>query len=262
MVKSVLFLLAGLILNRYGSLDEFTLKRRVKDIRWAAWVFMVAGLALAGLPPFGAGLGTANDEETLGRACAPCAYLLFIAVPAVTGAAVLRSGARIFFVLASSSGETGRDEMSGDEEGPEGDSRLLRVPWTMIAPIGFLLAVGLAAGITAGLASAVFRAAGQVIDRAGYVGWAMGTQQPGMMTADVPAGATGWTAPGVLLGLLSTLLAVGLAVIGLYRRQMPRGRRFSANVRRPSDMRCTNCIKDISETIWRGCWPVPRGWAL
>ena len=62
-VKSSLFLLTGIILNRYGSVDEIDLHGRVERRTLVPWLFLVGGLALSGLPPFGTSLGKAQGES-------------------------------------------------------------------------------------------------------------------------------------------------------------------------------------------------------
>src|SRR5262249_23264171 len=95
-VKAALFLLAGVLLNRFGSVAEADLFARGTGSRLLAWGFVVGALALAGLPPFGTGLGKAVSEEAAG---AEHAWLvgLFVAVSAVTGGSVLRAALRVFF---------------------------------------------------------------------------------------------------------------------------------------------------------------------
>lgn len=57
--------------------------------------FFIAALGLAGLPPFGTALGKALSEDAVPVAGYPWAPVLFVLVSAVTGAAVLRAGARV-----------------------------------------------------------------------------------------------------------------------------------------------------------------------
>ncbi|WP_063797984.1 proton-conducting transporter membrane subunit, partial [Streptomyces sp. 150FB] len=91
-VKAALFACAGILLDHYGSVDEHELYGRAGQLPLVGGLFMVGGLALAGLPPFGTGLGKALTEEAAG---APLTAL-FVAVSAVTGGAVLRVAARVF----------------------------------------------------------------------------------------------------------------------------------------------------------------------
>ncbi|MEV4441032.1 proton-conducting transporter membrane subunit, partial [Streptomyces sp. NPDC049577] len=83
--KAALFACTGLLLDRYGSVDEPDLHGRGREMPGVGLLFATGGLALAGLPPFGTGLGKALTEEQAGWAPA-----LFVLVSAVTGGAVLR----------------------------------------------------------------------------------------------------------------------------------------------------------------------------
>jgi multicomponent Na+:H+ antiporter subunit D len=218
-VKAALFLLAGVLLNRYGSVDELDLHGRGRDTRIMPWLWLVGGLALAGLPPFGTGLGKAVGEEAGSAAGYAWVPVLFVAVSALTGGAVLRATGRVFFALGPEPDEReSADETSGREEEPEVPGRLSRVRWTMLAPIVVLLAGALAVGVLPGVHTAAERAAAVFTDAAGYASEALtGTTAP----AEVPAPVANWTLTGVLLGLLSAGLAVGVAATGLWGRRVP-----------------------------------------
>ncbi|MBV9919996.1 MAG: hypothetical protein JOY78_03950, partial [Pseudonocardia sp.] len=73
--KAALFLMAGAILNRYGSVDEIDLHGRGRDATLLRWLMPLAALALAGLPPLGPGLGKSIAEHALG---APWLTALFV----------------------------------------------------------------------------------------------------------------------------------------------------------------------------------------
>jgi multicomponent Na+:H+ antiporter subunit D len=88
----------------------------------------------------------------------------------------------------------------------------------MLLPIAVLLAGSLALGVVPALARGVSRAAVEFLDKAGYVSAALeGTTSP--VPGALPE--AGWTTAGVLLGLLSVLLAVGVAAVGLWAARIP-----------------------------------------
>jgi multicomponent Na+:H+ antiporter subunit D len=215
-VKGALFLLAGTVLNRYGSVDEVRLFGRGRDARYMPWLWLAAGLGLAGLPPFGTGLGKAVGEEALVAAGLPFGPVLFVAVSAITGAAVLRAGARVYRGLGAPPHDDPGPETA--DEGRE-ERAFPRVRITMLAPAVLLLAGGLAVGAVPAAGRAVAAAAAQFTDRAGYVAAALGGTAGGSRP---PVPEAGWTTPGVLLGLLSAGLAVGLAAAALWAPRLPR----------------------------------------
>ncbi len=209
--KGALFLLVGLLLAFYGSVDEVDLYRRATGHHVLGALFVLAGLALAGLPPFGSGLGKAIAEESTHS---PVLVALFLVVSAVTGGAVLRAGLRIFFGLGRRPADA-RDVTSGSEEGAE-TRPLPSTPPTMFAAILILLTVSLAVGAIPAVAQIVGHAAGEFADQAGY--------RASVLTGAAGAASpveSGWTGAGFLLAGLSTVVAVGVAAVSLYVR--PRG---------------------------------------
>ncbi|MGW5198206.1 complex I subunit 5 family protein [Streptomyces spiralis] len=195
-VKAALFACAGILLDRYGTVDEFSLHGRARHLRGVGAMFTVAGLALAGLPPFGTGLGKAVSEEAVGGPLT----VVYVAASALTGAAVLRVAARVFLGLGPrpEEREGEEDKTSGADEEPETRQRLVRLPRTMETVPAVLLAAALAVGVVPGFAGLV----GHAVDEAGTRG---------------VFSSVHWTAAGVLLDLLSTLLAVGLALVAVTR---------------------------------------------
>jgi multicomponent Na+:H+ antiporter subunit D len=215
--KGALFLLAGTILNRYGSVDELTLHGRGRDARVMPWLWLAGALALSGVPPFGTGLGKAIGEESLGTAGYWFGPALFVLVSAATGAAALRAGARIYLGLGPVPRDDDAHGTTGDEEQPE-TVELRRVRWTMMLPVLVLLVGSLAVGVVPAAARAVSTAVEAFVDQAGYVGAALtGTRSASY--APLPEAA--WTTTGVLLGLLSGALAVGIAALALWAPRLP-----------------------------------------
>ncbi|MFF8594740.1 complex I subunit 5 family protein [Streptomyces sp. NPDC015220] len=214
-VKAALFACAGILLDRYGSVDEFFLHGRARRLRGVGVMFAVGALALAGLPPFGTGLGKAVSEEAVGGPLT----VLYVAASALTGAAVLRVAARVFLGLGPrprerDGGERDEDKTSGsEEEEPETRQRLDEVPGTMRTVPAVLLAAALAVGAVPGFAQAV----GRAVDEAGT--WGVFT-------------SVHWTVTGVLLDLLSSVLAVALAGVAVARPQLLAAPGWALSLRR------------------------------
>jgi multicomponent Na+:H+ antiporter subunit D len=213
-VKGALFLLAGLILNRYRSVDEHRLHGRGKGDHLLAALTITAGLALACLPPFGTALGKSLSEDAATSAGLPWAPVVFITASAATGGAVLRSAARIFYGLGTPP-PTANDTHTDDE--PDINERLNRTPVSMIAVVIVLLLGGLAAGTIPALPHILANAADRFTDRTGYVAQTLSGTAPQFASA---AGA-GWTATGALLGCLTTALAVAIAATALFPDRLP-----------------------------------------
>ncbi|MET9293156.1 complex I subunit 5 family protein [Streptomyces sp. NPDC003077] len=222
-VKGALFACTGILLDRFGSVDEHELRGRGRDLPLTGVVYAVGGLALAGLPLTGTGLGKALIEEASGGP----ATALCVLVSAVTGGAVLRATARVFLGLGPTPpGVPG--ETSGENEQPETEGRLWRVPDTMRTVPAALMAAALAVGLLPDLHTAVGRAADAFTDHAGYASAVL------RGTASAPANtpAPHWTLSGVALGLLSTALAAALAWLAVRPRARPHPARWAAPLRR------------------------------
>ncbi|MEU6063795.1 MULTISPECIES: complex I subunit 5 family protein [Streptomyces] len=196
-VKAALFACAGILLDRYGSVDEHELHGRARRLRTVGVLFAVGALGLAGLPPFGTALGKAVTEEAVGGPLT----VLFIAASAVTGGAVLRVGARVFLGLGPKPRTDSAYETTGSGEQPETRRRLSRVPDTMTVVPALLLAGSLAVGVAPGFGEAV----GHAVNEAGSGGAVTSVH---------------WTVTGVLLGLVSSVLAVALAAVAVTRPEL------------------------------------------
>ncbi|MEU2928129.1 complex I subunit 5 family protein [Streptomyces sp. NPDC007251] len=209
-VKAALFACAGVLLDRYGCLDEHTLHGRARELRMTGVMFAVGALGLAGLPPFGTGLGKAVSEEAVGGPLT----VVYVAASAITAGAVLRVAARVFLGLGPQPDEAGSElETSGSKEEPETTGPLSRIPDTMRTVPAVLLAAALAVGAVPGFGDLVARA----VNEAGSGGAHASAQ---------------WTAHGVLLGLASTALAVALAGLAVTRPDWTAAPDWAAPLRR------------------------------
>ncbi|WP_042364591.1 complex I subunit 5 family protein [Streptacidiphilus neutrinimicus] len=211
--KAALFALTGVLLDQYGSVDVHGLFGRAKALRRSVGLLFVAGgLALAGLPPFGTGLGKSFAEHAAGS-WLPVLTALFVVVSGVTGGAVLRAALRMFAGAGRRPGESGGPQTSGEGEEPEVRDPGRRVPRTMIAVPAVLLAACLALGLAPGVGGVFGRAGALFVSRADYQA-AAGLPGPGATAPPPPL--PDWTTAGVALGLLSTALAVGLAAVAVW----------------------------------------------
>ncbi|WP_328436657.1 complex I subunit 5 family protein [Streptomyces sp. NBC_00444] len=193
-VKASLFACAGILLDRYGSVDEHALHGRARQLRGVAVLFATGAVALAGLPPFGTAFGKAVTEEAVGGPLT----VLYVVATAVTAGAVLRVGARVFLGLGPHPEEHAGYETTGSGEEPETGQRLSRIPDTMTAVPALLLGGALTVGVAPGFGDVVAHAVNEAGSGGAHV-------------------SVHWTPVGVLLGLLSTLLAAGLAAVAVTR---------------------------------------------
>ena len=219
--KAALFALTGVLLDQYGSVDEHSLHGRARPLRWSAGLmFALGGLALAGLPPFGTGLGKALSEHAAGQ------YLgwlpaVFVLTSATTGAAVLRAGARVFLGAGGTPQDTSTAETRGDHEEPEVRDPDRPVPRPMLAVPALLLAGCLALGLVPHLTTTLTEAGERFTSRSSYLAAAGLVPSPVRPAPAVHlADSSGWTGEGVLLGLLSAVLAAAMACAALWGHRL------------------------------------------
>ncbi|HEX3424758.1 MAG TPA: complex I subunit 5 family protein [Acidimicrobiales bacterium] len=214
LVKASLFVLAGIVLHRFGSLDAAYLRGRGKEIKAVGVLFAIGALALAGLPPFGTDLGKSLIEE---GATYPWLPWLTGLCGALTGGAVLRASGTIFLGLGP---DDPPEKLEGREtRGPEMRETTSNFDQTLPTFLGAavaLLAAGLAVGLIPKVSDAAQRAAGVFVNRPGYAAAVLrGVAQP----ATVAAHAT--SASGTFYGLAAAVAAVALAGLALGRRRIP-----------------------------------------
>lgn len=223
--KSALFLIAGILLGRYQSVDELELSGRGRGQWLLGGLYLVAALAMAGLPPFGTALGKSLCEEALHSGWGSG---LFLVISAMTGAAVLRAGVRCFTRWGGGAEtEDSDDQVTKGEEEP--DTVLPRTPPSMYVSIVVLLAGCLAVGVLPSVAGGASAAGRRFVDSAGYLAAILGHTVAASPTGPLP----GWSLTGIVLAVVGVLVAAGLAGIALRDNSSPL-RRATAVVSRPA----------------------------
>jgi multicomponent Na+:H+ antiporter subunit D len=171
LTKAALFMLAGILLHRFGTVDEFELRGRGREMPVVGGLLALGALLLAA-PPLTAGffgkslLDTAAISEHY-------AWLPAISVisSAVTAGAVLRVAGRVFLgwgdgsETASSTGESG-------EEDEETESRDHTPPLMIVVP-AVLLIGAIVVGLIPGFVPGVESAAERFTDHSAYIGWVL-----------------------------------------------------------------------------------------
>lgn len=188
LVKGTLFMVAGILLARFNSVDELVLYGKGGRL-WPAGVVMVlAGLLLGGLP-WGALHDATDYVHQAGHGVGPVVGMVI--GTALTGAAVLRAALRIFLRL---SGVPGIEFAAPTEREREQGDRPL---WLMLLPCVVLLAVAL---LPASLAESFTHRA------------AMGL----ISATSAPSGS------GALMSAISFALTIAIPAASLLRRRATR----------------------------------------
>jgi multicomponent Na+:H+ antiporter subunit D len=213
LVKGALFVSIGLVQHHLRDIRELELHGRGRNLPWAAALMALGALGLAGVPPFGTFRGKALMEEAAAAAGHAWLTVLFVAVAALTSAALLRAAARVFLGL-------GPPVAPGAARAPAVAHP--HIHSTLVGPAVLLLAGALAVGLAPGLAGRVEVAAARFTDRPAYAAVVLqGATAP--EEAATAGHARGSLAVPAVLAVLSALLGVALALGTLLPRRRPAG---------------------------------------
>ncbi|HET6879028.1 MAG TPA: proton-conducting transporter membrane subunit, partial [Pirellulales bacterium] len=147
LVKGALFLCAGILLHRLGDVDVVKLRGKGRHLHITATIVVLAGLGLAGMPPFGTYVGKAIIDKAAEEAGSWTAIVGLIA-SALTAAAVFRAAGRVFLGAGPPSNE--EQESATEKEGRETKGGRGRVPWLMLAPAVGMTILALSFGLLPG----------------------------------------------------------------------------------------------------------------
>ena len=215
LVKGALFISVGIIDHHLRDTDELRLAGRGRHLPWTAALLVAGALGLAGVPPFGTFLGKALLEEAALEAGRPWLIGLFVAVAALTSAALLRATGRVFLDLGLGGAPSRRRRP---------DESVVRHPHahpTQVAPAVALLAGAVALGLWPGLTTAAEAAAARFTDRPAYAAAVLGgpaSQAPATHPAVHLAAPAFWAA-------LSAVGGLALALAALRPDRLPAGAR-------------------------------------
>ncbi len=196
LVKAALFMGSGILLHRTGSVDTARLRGRGRAFTTLCVLFILGGLVLAGLPPFGLSAGKEMLESAVRHAGIAWLPAIFAIASALDGGAVLRVSGAVFFGL-------GRTPQAGEASTSESERRETndhtgRTPVTMFVISFVALAFCLGAGLYGPFAAGAQRAASILMHGAIFR----------------PEAST--TLGGSLLNLGVAIGAVAIAALALY----------------------------------------------
>src|SRR3954452_6611828 len=211
MVKASLFVGVGALAHRFGTVDELDLRGRGREMPLTAGLWLLGGLAIASLPPFGPFLGKGLIEAAATEAGYGWVTIVFVLASALTGAAVLRAGGRIFLGWGRAGEETDEFRAPTRERDPELSYPHDRVPRTMTVPALALLAGGLLMGLVPGVADGLAAAGTTFVDRAAYAGQVLsGRSGPAPHGSAPPLTWAEWLS--AVVTVLGALATAGLAL--------------------------------------------------
>ena len=213
LVKGSLFLSAGIVLHRFGTVDLAALRNQGREIPLTGLLMALGGLALAGLPPFGTWTSKALMDLSLTTAHEGWSAWILALAAAVTGAAVLRATGWIFLGLGTKKERRGAPT---NKERRETSSAHDHTPASMLATAAALLLLSALLGCWNGFARWSLSAAQQFVEFSGYQRAVLEGTHAGaapMAFAFIPKPA--------LVGIAVSALAVAIAGSALLRDYIP-----------------------------------------
>lgn len=208
-VKGALFLLAGILLHRFGSVDEGHLFGAGRGLWVEGALFAAGGLLLAGLPPFAMALGKEAIEEAGVDSGLVWVPVLCTLVSILTAGSVLRVAGHTF-LGAGVRPQPGRDLVARETRG-----ELRRTPPVMLGACAGLLLVSVGIGVAPELPAAIGSAAVRFQDTHAYVAAVLQGVPVGPAPAAPKVVAEGPLPWSVLLSLGSVVGAVAFAALSL-----------------------------------------------
>src|SRR5947209_19839858 len=120
LTKAALFMLCGVLLHRFGSMDEFDLRGRGRELRAVGVLFAIGGLSLAAMPGVTAFFGKSLLESAALEGHYPWLPAVFVISSVFTGGAVLRVTGRVFFGWGAAE-RRADEELQASQAREEGD---------------------------------------------------------------------------------------------------------------------------------------------
>jgi multicomponent Na+:H+ antiporter subunit D len=212
LTKASLFMLVGVLLHRFGTVDEFDLHGRGREVRAAGVLFAIGGLLLGALPGVTAFFGKSLLDGAALERRDPWLPAVFMFSSILTGGAVLRVAGRVFMGWGAAERaedvELARPAREQDEETAARDDT---PPLMLIVP-AVLLAGSIVIGLIPGVVPAIETAATHFHDHAAYFRWVL----HGVTGHFPPTDHTHVETYDYLYGAGATVGALALAALTLF----------------------------------------------
>jgi multicomponent Na+:H+ antiporter subunit D len=178
LTKGALFMLVGVLLHRFGTVDEFDLHGRGREVRAAGVLFGVGGLLLSAVPGVTSFFGKSLLESAALKAHDPWLPTVFVISSILTGGAVLRVTGRVFLGWGAAEREEDVHMAGPAQEGDEETAARDYTPPLMLVVPAVLLAASIVLGLIPGLIPGIERAASHFHDHAAYARWVLQGSAP------------------------------------------------------------------------------------
>ena len=212
LTKAALFMLAGVLLHRFGTIDEFDLHGVGRGLPLMGALFAIGGLLLGAVPV----VTTFFGKSLLDGAAIDAHYAwlptVFVISSMCTGGAVLRLTGRVFLGWGASEREDVVQAVPAREEEDEETATRDFTPRLMVLVPAVLLAGAIMIGLIPGAVPGIETAAAHFRDHASYIGWVL----HGGRAHFPPASTSHLETYDYLYGAGATVGAIVLAAVTLF----------------------------------------------
>ena len=228
LLKAAMFMAAGILLHRFGSVDEYELRGRGRGGDWgvraAGAVLALGGLGLAALPPFGTFAGKSALEDAVTEVPGyGWVIAVLVLASATTAGAILRATGRVFLGLGPRLPRH-QEQLTVLSEQPETLRPHSRTPAVMSTPALLLAVGGLLLGLIGPLRHGIAAAATHLTERGVYAAHVLGGAAP---ATHLRPPALGTRATDYALAAATLVGALTLAAAALRPRWPPRDSRVA-----------------------------------
>ncbi len=221
LTKAALFMLVGVLLHRFASIDEYDLHGRGRDVPIVGVLFAIGGLLLAAVPVVTLFFGKSLLDGAALDGGYPWLPSVFVISSMATGGAVLRVTGRVFLGWGTAERREEPQARQAREEEDEETAPRDRTPAPMLVMPALLLATAVVVGLIPGAVPGIERAAAHFSDHLAYIGWVLHGGPPHFAAATT----SHVESFDYLYGAGAALGAVALAALALFgaplRRWVP-----------------------------------------
>jgi multicomponent Na+:H+ antiporter subunit D len=178
LTNGALFMLVGVLLHRFGTVDEFDLHGRGRELRLAGLLFGLGGLLLSAVPGATSFFGKSLLESAALEQSYPWLPAVFVISSILTGGAVLRVTGRVFLGLGASRREEDVQLRQVGEESDEENVQRDFTPPLMLGVPSVLLVGAIVVGLIPGAVPGVETVASHFHDHAAYARWVLKDTAP------------------------------------------------------------------------------------
>jgi multicomponent Na+:H+ antiporter subunit D len=216
LLKSALFMCTGILLHRFGSVDEIDLKGKGKDIPYIGFLFFISAIALSGLPPFGIFISKTFIDESFKFYGISWLTLVFLFESFISGGALIRAAGRIFLNMGPRTEKLSNVESKGEEEEEETTKGKTFTPVVMIIPIITLVIAAASLGVYPAFLDSVSKASKEFLNQKWYESLVFNKNVPSVLS-----NISIHISSGYLIAFISSAGALAVALLSLLRKNIP-----------------------------------------